>query len=68
MLCEETQFSRLPLEGFSLLEEMMSEAKAPCPGPAATLPPQDAGPGLLSEGQAPRPSTAPTAQPACSGQ
>ncbi|XP_072594925.1 immunoglobulin superfamily DCC subclass member 3 isoform X1 [Vulpes vulpes] len=67
-LCEETQFSRLPLEGFSLLEEMMSEAKAPCPGPAAALPPQDAGPSLLSEGQAPRPSTAPAAQPTCSGQ
>nr|XP_055175551.1 immunoglobulin superfamily DCC subclass member 3 isoform X2 [Nyctereutes procyonoides] len=64
-LCEETQFSRLPLEGFSLLEEMMSEAKAPCPGLAAALPPQNTGPGLLSEGQAPRLSTAPAAQPAC---
>ncbi|GAB5572364.1 immunoglobulin superfamily DCC subclass member 3 isoform X5 [Prionailurus iriomotensis] len=67
-LCEETQFSMLPLEGFSLLEERTSEAKAPFAGPAAALPPQDGGPGFLSEGQATRASTAPAAQPAHSGQ
>nr|XP_060474236.1 immunoglobulin superfamily DCC subclass member 3 isoform X5 [Panthera onca] len=67
-LCEETQFSMLPLEGFSLLEEMTSEAKSPFAGPAAALPPQDGGPGFLSEGQATRASTAPAAQPAHSGQ
>lgn len=67
-LSEETQFSMLPLEGFSLLEEMMSEAKAPSAGPAAAPPPQDGGPGLLSEGQATPPPTAPAAQPARSGQ
>uniref|UniRef100_A0A452QLD3 Immunoglobulin superfamily DCC subclass member 3 n=1 Tax=Ursus americanus TaxID=9643 RepID=A0A452QLD3_URSAM len=67
-LCEETQFSMLPLEGFSLLEEMMSEAKAPSAGPVAALPPQDVGPGLLSKGQAIRPPTAPAAQPARLGQ
>ena len=33
-LCEETQLSMLLLQGFSLLEEMTSEAKAP-----AFLPP-----------------------------
>nr|XP_030731148.1 immunoglobulin superfamily DCC subclass member 3 [Globicephala melas] len=59
-LCEETQFSMLPLQGFGLLEEMTSEAKAPCVGPLAALPPQDTGPGLLSEG--------PAALPARSGQ
>ncbi|KAB0407177.1 hypothetical protein E2I00_013529 [Balaenoptera physalus] len=59
-LCEETQFSMLPLQGFGLLEEMTSEAKAPCVGPLAALPPQDIGPGLLSEG--------PAALPAHSGQ
>ena len=50
----------LPLQGFGLLEEMTSEAKAPCVGPLAALPPQDIGPGLLSEG--------PAALPAHSGQ
>ncbi|KAF5925348.1 hypothetical protein HPG69_001792 [Diceros bicornis minor] len=63
-LCEETQFSMLPLQGFGLLEEMTSEAKAPCAGPAAAPPPQDVGPGLLSEEQATWPSTAPAAPPA----
>lgn len=58
----------LPLEGFSLLEERTSEAKAPFVGPAAALPPQDGGPGFLSEGQATLASTAPAAQPAHSGQ
>lgn len=46
----------LPLQGFGLLEEMTSEAKAPCVGPLAALPPQDAGPGLLSEGPATLPA------------
>eukprot|EP00069_Balaena_mysticetus_P020354 bmy_12703T0 len=55
-LCEETQFSMLPLQGFGLLEEMTSEAKAPCVGPLAALPPQDIGPGLLSEGPAALPA------------
>ncbi|TKC40628.1 hypothetical protein EI555_014047 [Monodon monoceros] len=55
-LCEETQFSMLPLQGFGLLEEMTSEAKAPCVGPLAALPPQDTGPGLLSEGPATLPA------------
>ena len=45
-LCEETQLSMLPLQGFSLLEEMPSEA----------LPPQDVGPGLPSEGLAAQPA------------
>ncbi|KAM7159350.1 immunoglobulin superfamily DCC subclass member 3 isoform 2-T2 [Molossus nigricans] len=66
--CEETQLSMLPLQGFSLREERtMSEARAPCAGPAAAPPPQDSGSGLLSEGQATQPS-APAAQPAVSGQ
>ena len=45
-MCEETQLSMLPLQGFSLLEEMPLEA----------LPPQDVGPGLLSEGPAAQPA------------
>ncbi|MXQ91752.1 hypothetical protein E5288_WYG004559 [Bos mutus] len=45
-LCEETQLSMLPLQGFSLLEEMPLEA----------LPPQDVGPGLPSEGPAAQPA------------
>ncbi|XP_059036805.1 immunoglobulin superfamily DCC subclass member 3 isoform X3 [Mustela lutreola] len=67
-LCEETQFSVLPLEGFSLLEEMVSEAKDPSAGPAASLPPQDVCHGRLGEGQATRPPMAPAAQPARLGQ
>lgn len=58
----------LPLQGFGLLEERTSEAKAPCTSPAAALLPQDVGPGHLSEGQATQPSTEPAAQPAPSGQ
>ncbi|XP_072820014.1 immunoglobulin superfamily DCC subclass member 3 [Vicugna pacos] len=58
--CEETQLSVLPLQGFTLLEDMTSEAKAPGVGPPAALPSQDISPGLLSEG--------PAAQPAHSGQ
>lgn len=50
----------LSLQRCGVLEEMASEAKAPCVGPPAALPPQDRDPGLLSEG--------PAAQPAHSGQ
>lgn len=67
-LWEETRLSMLPLQGFGRREEMALEAKAPRTGPAAALPPQEVGPGLLSEGQAPWPSATPAAQPACSGQ
>ncbi|KAG8506206.1 Immunoglobulin superfamily DCC subclass member 3 [Galemys pyrenaicus] len=66
--CEETQLSMLPVRGIALLEEMTSEARVPCAGPATALPPQDTGPSLLIEGQAPQPPATPAAQPADSGQ
>ncbi|EHA98475.1 Immunoglobulin superfamily DCC subclass member 3, partial [Heterocephalus glaber] len=56
-MCEETQLSMLPLQGFSLLERRTPEAiMVPCTDPEATLPPQDTGHSLLSEGQAARPA------------
>ncbi|KAF6130472.1 immunoglobulin superfamily DCC subclass member 3 [Phyllostomus discolor] len=72
-LCEETQLSTLPLQGFGLREERTSEAKAPRVGPEAAPPPQDQGSGLLSEGHAAPTRSAPataqaTAQSALSGQ
>ncbi|XP_053784542.1 immunoglobulin superfamily DCC subclass member 3 isoform X2 [Desmodus rotundus] len=67
-LCEETQLSALPLQGFSFREERTSEAKAPRAGPESVPTPQDKGSGLLSEGQAAPPCSAPAAQSALSGQ
>ncbi|XP_033611948.1 immunoglobulin superfamily DCC subclass member 3 [Fukomys damarensis] len=50
-VCEETQLSMLPLQGFSLLEGRTPETiTVPCTDPGAALPPQDTGHGLLSEG------------------
>ncbi|XP_054421651.1 immunoglobulin superfamily DCC subclass member 3 [Pteronotus mesoamericanus] len=66
-LCEETQLSVLPLQGFGLREERTSEAKAPCAGAEVAPAPREVGAGLLSEGQAAPPSSAPAAQAALSG-
>ncbi|XP_045141586.1 immunoglobulin superfamily DCC subclass member 3 [Echinops telfairi] len=47
---EETQPSKLSLQGLSLPEETALEAEVPREGPVAALPTQDADRGLLSEG------------------
>nr|XP_045016544.1 immunoglobulin superfamily DCC subclass member 3 [Jaculus jaculus] len=66
-LCEETQLSMAPLQGFSIVEGRMTESKTSCADALAGPPSHDVGLGLLLEGQTAQPA-AQASQPACSRQ
>uniref|UniRef100_A0A8C5K8I7 Immunoglobulin superfamily DCC subclass member 3 n=1 Tax=Jaculus jaculus TaxID=51337 RepID=A0A8C5K8I7_JACJA len=66
-LCEETQLSMAPLQGFSIVEGRTTESKTSCADALAGPPSHDVGLGLLLEGQTAQPA-AQASQPACSRQ